>query len=146
MKYIFKVILTISLLLFSYQIGSYYLDGKESINVNYYKYHDPLVGNINKLGVISNYDFQNSEKVKINDYLEDHYKTVDFLKDSIEDINYIAVKNNAIVEISVDFKFPFHAIIYEYFRSEDYVEVWESDLTWFFGNWILNKRTNIGQT
>jgi hypothetical protein len=146
MKYTSKIILTILFLLFSYQIGSYYLDGKDCIYVSYYKFFAPLIGNVDKLGIKSNIELQDTEKEKIKDYLENKYLTVDFMQDSIVANNYVTFNNNAVVEISVDFKFPFRAVIYENFRSEGYVEVWESDLTWFLGQWVLKQRVNIGQS
>lgn len=146
MKHIFKISLSILLILLLFQIGSYYLYGKKRIFVCYCEHISPLLYNVNRLAIFSEKELKASEKEDIKEILEDRYQIVSFPKDSIQYDKLIYEKNVFTIKLSTDFKFPFQAVVVEGSRTKEYIEVWESELYWIMSKWYLRKRSNIGQS
>ncbi len=146
MKRIIKISFVTILILTLYQTVSYFAYGKRKIEICYYEHFSPLIKDINNLNVQSKTELTYLEKQEIKEILASNYNVISFSEDTIKHEKDGLDKEITTLGISVNYEFPFHAVVYENLRTENYIEVWKSELNWFMGKWILKQRINIGQT
>lgn len=146
MRNVLKLIMSSIVGVILFQVGSYFLYAKSDIEVCYYKNFTPLLYDIERLHIYSIVDLNTGEKQEIKQILEPRYQVVDFSKGNIsvdENWNDSAITK---VQITVNYNFPFRAIVYESLRNVHYIELWRSEFYCFFGKWVLIEKVNVGQS
>ncbi len=146
MRRIVKISLIAILSLGLYQTSSYLLVGKRNIEVCYFKHFSPLIQDLDKLQIVSTTELNTHTRHEIQETLKPKFNVIGFTNDTALLYKHQYDKEITLIIITVDYKFPFHAVVYENLRTSDYIEVWKSDLDWFFGKWVLRQKINIGQT
>jgi hypothetical protein len=146
MKRFFKYTWIIILGIPVFQTGTYYLIGEQRVMVDYLKHFDPLLFEVKDLLIVTQKELTTAQKERITSILNEEYNVVDFA-DNLGKVDFLLMDEDiSIINLEMETELPYRIKIYESLRTQNYIEVWESQLVWIAGKWVLRERRCIGQT
>ncbi len=146
MKNVFKRILASILVLLSVQTCTYFILGKNALQVDYYDHFISYAMFDGTLCIYLEEDLSQQNKDEIAEKLEDRYSKIEFSTDSTAFRNKFDDPEVYTAGFSIEWSFPFRASILEGNGSAGYGESHASEFIWCFGKWILLEKECTGQS